>query len=66
MLYMPSMENATIKDVTVGARLTKFLARRLEEAADRERDPYAPTQSQIITRGIELALQELERKRPGK
>lgn len=49
--------------VTVGARIPPEIAARLEKATDRSQDPWAPTISQIISRGIELALQEREAKR---
>lgn len=35
---------------------------RLHAATDRAADPYAPTITRIVERGIELALAELERK----
>lgn len=47
----------------VGTAISTELAGRLSKAADRKRDPYAPTVSQIIVRGIELALSELEKRR---
>lgn len=54
------MKNAT---TTVGARISLELNERLERAADRTQNIYAPTVSQIITRGIELALEELKKER---
>lgn len=52
------MKNFT---TTVGARISLKLNERLERAADRTVNIYAPTVSQIITRGIELALEELKK-----
>jgi len=43
-------------------RLPDNLLVRLRNAANKARNPYAPSITQIVERGIELALKELERK----
>lgn len=50
-------------DKLISARISLGLAERLAKATDRERDPYAPSLSQVIKRGLELALKELDVKR---
>lgn len=47
---------------TIAARIPFDLAQRLDLATDRQKNPYAPTLSQIVVRGIELALAELQKK----
>ncbi len=42
------------------------MAQKAAKAADRKRDPYAPTISTLLARGLELALKELERTRASK
>lgn len=44
----------------VGGGLPSELLARLERATDTALNPYAPSKSAIIRRGIELALQELD------
>lgn len=53
----------TMATKPVTARIDEDLVNRLEKATDRSKDPYAPSKSQIIERGIELALRELERRK---
>jgi hypothetical protein len=48
------------KPVTV--RLPDELIEAVGRATDKSRDPYAPSVTQVIERGIRLALKELERK----
>ena len=43
---------------TVAARIDIPRLQRLMRATDRKKDPYAPTTSQVILRGIDLALAE--------
>jgi predicted DNA-binding protein len=43
-------------------RISEGLNARLRAATDRDKNPYAPSVTQIVERGIELALKELERK----
>lgn len=43
-------------------RISETLLARLRTAADKARNPYAPSLTQVVERGIELALKELERK----
>lgn len=54
------MEQAST--VPLGARVSYDLAQRVKDAADREQNPFAPSVTQIIVRGLELALQELEKR----
>lgn len=44
-------------------RIEAKLLARLEKACDKAKNPYAPTQTQVVERGIELALRELERRK---
>lgn len=52
-----------MKNRQIGIRLSDEMAARLDRATDRNRDPYAPTMTQLVERGIELALKELERRK---
>lgn len=47
------------KPITV--RLPPDLIERLREATDREKNPLAPQQTQLIELGIRLALDEIEK-----
>jgi hypothetical protein len=49
--------------VQIAARIDDALAKRVRMVTDRKRDPFAVSISQLIQRGVELALQELESKR---
>jgi Arc/MetJ-type ribon-helix-helix transcriptional regulator len=49
------------KSVTV--RLPDELIKELQRATDTGRDPYAPSITKVVERGVRLALLELERKR---
>jgi hypothetical protein len=51
-----------MKSVLVSVRISKELRERIAKAMDKARDPYAPNLSQIVTRGIELALREIAKK----
>ena len=54
------------KEVQIAARISDTLAERIKKATDREHDIYAPNVTQLIIRGVELALAELgQHKRPG-
>ena len=44
-------------------RLESELKARLDRVTDRDRDDYAPTKTQVLQHGLELALRELEAKR---
>lgn len=50
------------KDDTITVRLEKGRAAKLRVASDKGKNPYAPSVTQIVERGIDLALNELERK----
>lgn len=43
----------------IGVRISAEVKAALDRVTDRERDPYAPTVTQIVERGILLAVQEL-------
>ena len=45
---------------TVAARIDLARHQRLMRATDRKKDPLAPSTSQVIVRGLDLALAELE------
>lgn len=55
-----------MKETQIAARIPDDLAKRVRQVTDRKRDPYAVSISQLIERGVELALRELEAKRPSK
>ncbi len=44
-------------------RLPMPLHQKLLVATDRDRNPYAPTVSKIVQRGVELALKEMEKRK---
>jgi hypothetical protein len=44
-------------------RVAGELVRRLEKVTDRTKNPYAPNTTQILERGLMLALDEIERKK---
>jgi predicted DNA binding CopG/RHH family protein len=46
----------------VSIRLPDDLIEAIAKATDKRRDPYAPSITQVIERGVRLALKELERK----
>lgn len=50
----------TMDGKTVTVRIPGELAGRLKKATD---GPYAPTTTQVMVRGLELALKEIEKKR---
>lgn len=45
--------------VQIGIRISAEVKAALDAATDRARDPYAPSVTQIVERGITLAVQEL-------
>lgn len=51
--------------IAVTFRISKELKRRLDRACDRDHNPYAPSKTRLIERGIELALREVERSMAG-
>ena len=56
------------QDVIMGkspitVRVRDDLLERLRKATDKEKNFYAPTQTQVFERGLELALNELEKKK---
>ena len=55
--------NANAEEI-VAARIKGSLKVRLRLATDRTKTPYAPTRTQVVLRGIELALDELEKRAP--
>ena len=59
-LYALFLPMAKTTNITI--RLPEHLAEQLRAETDRTKNPYAPTISAIVARGIELALREMERK----
>lgn len=51
-----------MKRIPISFKLPAELVRRLRSAADHASDPYAPTLTAVVERGIELALRELGKK----
>ena len=51
-----------VKDRSLTVRIPPELEARLAKATDRKKNPYAPSITQVVVRGLELALKELERK----
>jgi hypothetical protein len=51
--------------VQIGFRLDAELVDRARLATDKDKNPYAPTLTQIVERGLELALRELDKKKAG-
>lgn len=47
--------------IAVTFRIDKELKARLDNACDSGRNPYAPSKTRLVGRGIELALREVER-----
>lgn len=58
------MTNASSETVLITGRVSKEVANQVRDL--RRRDPYAPSVSKIVARGVELALKELEAKRPSR
>lgn len=58
------MKKPKLKPVLV--KLTEEQHLRLKEMTDKEKHLYPPTIQQIVTRGIQLALAELEQRKKGK
>ncbi len=52
-----------MKEKVITARISNELLARLKKASDKRKNPYAPTITQIIERGLDLALSELETKK---
>jgi hypothetical protein len=52
-----------MQEFTITVRISATLRDRLDKATS---GPYAPSQSAIVRRGIELALSELERREKGR
>ena len=46
----------------ITARIPDEMAKRLDRLVNRDKDPYAPQITQIILRGLELAMREAERR----
>lgn len=47
--------------IAVTFRIDPAMKARLDKACDRDRNPYAPSKTRLLERGIELALREMER-----
>lgn len=50
-----------VKD-QITVRINNSLLERIEQATDRGKNPFAPTKSQLVVRGLDLALKEYEKK----
>ena len=46
----------------ISIRVPAIVAKRLERVTSKNLDPYGPTITQVVLRGIELALREKEKK----
>ena len=51
-----------MEKIVICSRVKPELKARLDMVSDKARNPFAPSRAQIIERGIELALNEYERK----
>jgi hypothetical protein len=51
------------KRIPIGLKLDAKLLAKLRAKTIESKEPYAPTMTQAIERGIELALVEIEKKR---
>ena len=60
---MLGVMKTSTKSIQIGIRISEELKKRLDRATSRERDPYAPTLTQVVERGLELALKEFEERR---
>jgi hypothetical protein len=49
-------------DKRISIRVPAAVAKRLDKITNKNLDPYGPTITQVVLRGIELALREKERK----
>jgi hypothetical protein len=47
----------------ISVRLSQEQFDALRKATDKERDPYAPTITSVVARGIALALAEMQKRR---
>jgi uncharacterized protein YfbU (UPF0304 family) len=52
-----------MKKTQIAIRVDTALLKRARSLSDKNGNPYAPSLIQIIERGLELALRELERKK---
>lgn len=53
----------TMTKQTLSFRIDAVILERLRRLTLDSQDPYAPTMTQVVERGIELAIKELERKK---
>lgn len=56
---------STAMKIAVTFRIGPEMKARIDKACDRDRNPYAPSKTRLLERGIELALKEIERKKLG-
>ena len=52
------MTKPTMSDNRITVRIPPDLLKRLKAALDKRRDPYAPTMTSMVLRGLELAMRE--------
>jgi hypothetical protein len=55
--------NAKLETVQVSFRLERDLVERMRRAANSSRWPPPPSQTEIVSRGVELVLTKLKRQR---
>lgn len=53
--------NAESKRQQIGIKMNPRLIRRLRRASDKSKNPLAPSQTQIIEHGVDLALKKIEK-----
>jgi hypothetical protein len=62
LLQHLSYNGGMAKDRTLTVRIPPEIETRLAKATDRKINPYAPSITQVVSRGLELALKEIEQK----
>jgi hypothetical protein len=56
-------ENGPTSTVQISFRLQRNLVERMRDVSNADQWPPPPTQTEIVTKGIELVLEQLARKR---
>jgi hypothetical protein len=52
-----------MRERSITVRISPDLDRRISKVLDPTRDPYAPTLTRLVERGLELVLAELEKRK---
>jgi hypothetical protein len=60
------LKKTNSKITTIGARIDPAREARLRKLTDRSRDPLAPSTSQVLILGLDMAMDHIERERKGK